>query len=524
MTIEAPTRRRVLATAAVATAATGLSSAIAAPSASAFTLKKRRTRRSTVQPRDWRTLLLRRAAWGPNPESLADVNARGSIAGWVDWQLNPAAISDPMGAQIEALYPEMAWTIAQARAGIDQFSWDLMILTAQYQIARATWSRRQLNEVMVDFWHNHLHVAVPSDGLWDNSHDYDRTVIRKNALGKFSTMLSASAKHSSMLYYLNNESSTKYAPNENYGRELLELHTVGVDGGYTETMMFDAARLMTGWTVNGDTGIAYYDPDIHWTGPLQILGWSNANSAADGRPAVESLLLYLARHPKTAERIATRLVQRFISDDPSPGLVARLAATYLANDTDIRPVIRQLFLSREFAASYERKVKRPMEDVISTLRILGHTPLTAGTLDDRRKGIRALYWQTQDLRQAPLDWPQPNGYPDTAVAWQSADGALGRWNNHQSLAAGWWPNKAIINVPTPQSLLPTTVPTTAGALVDALANRLFNGLLRPDHRAAVLTFMGKSATSTLTANDQWLKWRLAELVALLLDSPAHTLR
>jgi len=524
MTQEAPTRRRVLAGAAVIAVATGAGSTIGAPQAQALPLRGRRMRRATVQPRDWRTLLLRRAAWGPSPSALADVASKGSIAGWIDWQLNPAAVSDTEGAQVDALYPEMAWSITQARAGIQEFSWDLMVMTAQYQIARAAWSRRQLYEVMVDFWHNHLHVAVPSDGLWDNSHDYDRTVIRKHTLGKFSDMLSASAKHPSMLYYLNNASSTKSAPNENYGRELLELHTVGVDGGYTEEMMFDAARLMTGWTVNGDTGLAIYKTNIHWTGPINILGWSNANSSTDGRPAVESLLLYLARHPKTAERIATRLVQRFVSDAPSPALVARLATTYLANDTDIRPVIRQLFLSREFAASYERKVKRPMEDVISTIRILGHTPKATGTLDERRKGVRALYWQMQSLRQAPLDWPQPNGYPDTAIAWQSADGALGRWNNHQSLAAGWWPNSSIINVPTPQSLLPAVLPTTAGALVDALSRRLFNGLLRADHRAGVLTFMGKSASSTLSANDQWLKWRLAELVALLLDSPAHALR
>jgi uncharacterized protein (DUF1800 family) len=522
-------RRQVVVGSAAVAAATGIASTVGAPSAQAAvgsTIDPRRyaSRRRTVMPRDWRTLLLRRAAWGPNAATMNDLAARGTAAAWLDWQLAASTVSDPMGSQIDALYPEMAWSITQARAGIQQFSWDLMMLTAQYQVARAVWSRRQLFEVMVDFWHNHLHVAVPSDGLWDNSHNYDRTVIRAHALGKFSDMLLASAKHPSMLYYLNNASSTKDAPNENYGRELLELHTVGVDGGYTETMMYDCARVLTGWTVDDNTGLAVYDPTIHWTGSVKILNWTNTNSAEDGRAAVDSLLLYLARHPKTAERLATKLVTRFVSDAPSPALVSRLAATYLAHDTDIRPVIRQLFLSPEFAMSYERKVKRPMEDVISTVRILGHTPLTTGTLDDRRKGIQALYWQMQDLRQAPLDWDQPNGYPDTAAAWQSADGALGRWNNHQSLVAGWWPNKDIINVPLPQKLLPTTLPTTAGGLVDALSNALFHGRLRPEHRAAVLAFMGLADTATLAPSNQWLQWRLAELVALMLDSPAHTLR
>jgi uncharacterized protein (DUF1800 family) len=507
--------------AAVVGAATATGAVVGAAPAQAA--PRRPARRVPVQPRGRRAHVLRRATWGPHPQSLADFQAKG-LTGWLDWQLNPASVTDAGGDQVNALFPEMAWSITQARTNIREFSWDLMSLTAQYQIARAIWSRRQLHEVMVDFWHNFLHVAVPSDGLWDNAHDYDRTVIRQHALGKFSDMLKASAKHPSMLRYLNNADSSKYGLNENYGRELLELHTVSIESGYTEAMMLDAARVMTGWTINRDTGLATYAADDHWTGPIKILDFSSANAAADGRPAVDALLMHLARHEQTALHIARRLVRRFVADDPPPALVERLASLYLANDTDVRPMVRALFTSTNFLQSAGMKVKRPLEDVVSTVRVLGHQPLASGTLDERRSGIRALYWISGDLRQAPLDWSTPDGYPDEASDWQSADGALGRWNVHQSLAAGWWPNRDNLAIAAPQTLLPNPVPTTAGALVDALSLRLFDGPLRSDHRAAVLAFMGKTPTAVLKSTDQWLGWRLQELVALLLNSPAHSLR
>jgi uncharacterized protein (DUF1800 family) len=515
-------RRRLLAAAAATGAAIALGNAAAPGTAAAApTRTRRRPGTRPVQPRSARALLLRRAAWGPTTQSLADVTARG-LTGWVDWQLDPQSMSDPGGDAVNALYPEMNWTITQARNA--DLGWELMSLTAQYQVARAIWSRRQLVEVMVDFWHDVLHVAVPSDGLESCAHDYDRTVIRAHALGRYADMLKASAKHPAMLRYLNNADSSKNGLNENYGREVLELHTAGIDGGYTEAMMLDSARIMTGWTIDWNTGLANYRSSWHWTGPVNVLGFTSPNSAADGRPVVEAYLDHLARHPSTAHHLAYRLARRFVADDPPLALVDELAALYLAHDTDVRPMVRRLFTGRELRSAYATKVKRPLEDVVSTVRILGHQLLASGTTDDRRRGVRALYWIAGDLRQAPLEWSTPDGYPDVAVEWQAADGALGRWNMHQSVAAGWWPNKDALALASPQSLLPSPTPTTAGALVDALSRRLFDGLLRSDHRAAVLTFMNKQNGSTLPANDQWLGWRLQELVALLLNTPAHGLR
>ena len=238
-----------------------------------------------------------------------------------------------------------------------------------------------------DFWSNHLNVTCPGD-TWDSRHLYDSQVIRKYAFGKYKDMLLASAKHPAMLLYLNNEESTKQHPNENYGRELLELHTVGVDGGYDENDIYSSARILTGLTLrNPKPGTTdrpswtrrefAFDPTIHDTSGGTILGftWSN-HAASTGLTQAENYITYLARHRKTAERIAYKLAVRFVSDAPPASLVSRLADVYQANDTAIVPVLRALFTSREFTFSSGMKVRRPYEDLIAGLRALDVRPST----------------------------------------------------------------------------------------------------------------------------------------------------
>ena len=197
--------------------------------------------------------LLRRATFGPTPTSLRRSRSRAARPGSTT-SSNPSTIDDSACDKLIAdRFPRVNWTIPQARDGLEPFSWDLMYDVAAATIARAAWSKRQLFEVMVDFWSNHLNVTNPSDRVWDNRHDYDRQVIRKHALGRFEDMLIASATHPAMLLYLNNADSTKDNPNENYGRELLELHTVSVDGGYNEQDMRNSTLIMTGFSVNWET-------------------------------------------------------------------------------------------------------------------------------------------------------------------------------------------------------------------------------------------------------------------------------
>jgi hypothetical protein len=502
------TRRTLLGSAAVAGAATVALPRLDASAASLNT--------------DWVVPMLARATYGPTPYFVSLGKQCSSQAAWLEQQLNPTKLPDPEGDAVRALYPELNWGVTAAHANLDDFSWDGMHALGQATIGLAAFSRRQVLEKMVEFWSNHLNVTNPSDAVWDNRMSYDRFVIRPFALGRFSDMLVASATHPAMLSYLNNRDSTKEHPNENYGRELLELHTVGVEAGYTEAEVLDSARIMTGWTVD-DNGFAVYDPDNHWTGPVKVLGFSHANSAKDGRAVATAFVRYLASHPLTAQRIARKLATQFVSDNPPAALVSTLAQYYLGAGTDIRPVIRRLFHTSEWRAG--SKLKTPYEDMVSSVRALGIRLLpTSAAAEDRRSGLQALYWRLEDLRQAPLAWDLPNGYPDVAIAWQAADVALGRWNAHQALAAAWWPNREMLAIPQSRALLPAALPTTYGALVDVLCDRLLFHRLDAASRNAVLAFCGATAAKVLPSNSEWVTWRLPYLIALLLDTPTFASR
>jgi uncharacterized protein (DUF1800 family) len=460
--------------------------------------------------------LLRRATFGVNDASLARIRRIGRDR-WLDEQLRPTSIDDSACTKLVNRFPALDVSMRDKYESQD-FSWDVMFALSQATIVRAAWSERQLFEVMVDFWSNHLNVSNPGDHGWYNRHDYDRTVIRAHALGRFEDMLIASAKHPAMLHYLNNVDSTKDNPNENYGRELLELHTVGVDGGYTEEHMRQSALIMTGWGINWNTGLYRYDASNHYTGPVQVLGFSRANgSASGGEELAKDYLRYLARHRKTAEYLATKLARRFVSDDPPAGLVTSLADTYQANQTQIVPVLRKLFRSAAFSDAIGEKVRRPYEDVIATIRALDIKADKQGT-----DGIQGLYWVCESLGQAPLAWSPPDGYPDTAVEWSSAGGILDRWNTHMSLAAHWWPDQ--IRRPPLRSYLPRDLPRTYGELVQAVAKRVVFVKLPAAQRDAICGFFDHGPGDRVHEGDAIVEWRLSHLVSLLLDTPAHLLR
>jgi uncharacterized protein (DUF1800 family) len=461
--------------------------------------------------------LLRRATWGVTPASLARIRKLGRSR-WLEEQLEPDSIDDRACEDLIAeRFPRLDWTIRRAHDTLE-FGWDLMFDLGVSTIARACWSERQLLEVMVDLWSNHLNVTNPSDSVWDSRHDYDRVVIRKHALGRFANMLRASATHPAMMTYLNNAESTKDLPNENYGRELLELHSVGVDGGYDEHDMRESTLVMTGFGYDWETGEFAYHDWAHHTGHVHVMGWSSPNRSAKGGYDVGlDYVDYLAHHPSTAVHIATKLVRRFVGDDPSPALVDRLAETYLDRGTAIVPVLRQLFRSKEFERSIGEKIRRPLQDQVATVRALGIQPDRSGN-----DGMYGLYWMQSGLGDAPMAWSQPDGYADDADSWRSAGGSIARWNMHMSLAAHWWPDKLVL--PPLRDLLPRKLPSTHGKLVDALGKRLVSRALSNEHRDAVLGFVGRSAGDPLHEEDEAVGWRLPYLVALILDSPYHEVR
>ncbi|MEU4237025.1 DUF1800 domain-containing protein [Actinoplanes sp. NPDC026619] len=491
------TRRTLLAAAGAATAAVTIGgvAAQAAPIAAAIPVAG-----------DPIAHLLRRATFGPTPATLAEA-AKLGVSGWLDMQLSPEKIGDGQCDAVVARLPLAGASIATVRAKLPVHSYEAFKQLGRAGVARAAWSNRQLFESVAAFWANHLHVAAPSSGGWDSRADYDAQVIRKHTFGKFADMLKASLKHPAMLTYLDNRSSTKAHPNENYARELMELHTVGLV--YSEADVQAAARLLTGHTV-GKNGGYVYDASKHVAGAVTVLGRTFADETAFAD--------FLARHPATAQRIATKLCVRFVADDAPASLVAKLAKVYLDNDTAIKPVLRALFTSPEFAASQGKKTRTPFEDLIATIRTLGLGPEKSGT-----KALDAIYNALVDIGNAPYRWGPPNGYPDVAPAWASPSVFLLKCNWHLNLAAGWYPAGLARPADLRKALVPT-LPATYGALIDALATRLTGTKLPATHTAAVLSVAGKLPTSPLTSSDKSLAGNFPYLVALVLDSPTFQLR
>jgi uncharacterized protein (DUF1800 family) len=461
--------------------------------------------------------LLRRATFGPTPSLVSAVHKAGAGA-WLAAQLTPRTVVDSAATTLAARWPRLGWSIEQCRSNLAIGAWDVMFDLVDSSIARAVWSNRQLFEVMVGFWSNHLHITCPSADVWDNRHLFDRDVIRRHALGRFSDMLEASARHPAMLRYLNNADSTKDNPNENYGRELLELHTVGVDAGYTETDMRHSTLLLTGLSVDWRNGHYVYNASDHYVGALRVMSYTSPNAtAAGGEAAALAYVRWLAHHPATARRLAEKLCVRFVADAPPRALVTRLAAVYLANGTAIVPVLRALFASPEFAAAAGHKVRTPYEDFVASLRVLGIQPDVSGTA-----GIRALQWLANDVGQPPFGWPLPNGYPDVATAWSSAATTLARWNAHLTFAGSGWPTQ--LRRRDVAWWFGSRPPTTYGAAVDVLRAKLCLPPLSPAQRTAVCTFLGHAPTGALRPGDALFGWRLSSALALLLDTPHHSVR
>jgi uncharacterized protein (DUF1800 family) len=473
---------------------------------------------------DWQRHLLRRAGYGPNTADLADVKRLG-YAAWLEQQLNPSTVKDTtcdaLLARLYAKMPAQSTPIWKVNALIDAGtvnSWEQYQNVLTDLTIRALWSKRQLLTVMEDFWGNHFNVTIFKDGTAESRAHYSYT-IRTRAFGKFSDLLLAITKHPAMLTYLNNRESTALHPNENQGRELLELHTVGVDAGYGEDGVVNSARILTGIGVDSDSGEFAYQPWNHWTGAVKVLGFTNPNSSQTGGEAVVNTYVnYLAHHPATAKRLAHKLAVRFVSDTPSNALVTMLANVYLAHDTAIAPVLRALFSSTEFTHSIGAKVARPYEHIVQTARLM---EVKAATLN--LDAPQQLWYQADNAGHNPFGQPFPTGWADTADQWESTASTLARWNNAFDLVANWWPSDwnrpDVVDV-----VVGPTLPATHGALVDLVATRLLGRTLAAADKAAILTFLGVSAGTALRNDSGAVNWQLESWVSVLMDSPYQMMR
>lgn len=505
-------RRRFLQTAAAASAATAAVGTLGARAAGAGPLDLLPPPPTTeLQPSDDAVRhVLNRITWGPTRTLLTKVKTIG-IEAYIDEQLSPALIPDETCDS----YLEVFITLQQSSAEMvskykTSYLADRIIAEVRgATLVRAIWSERQVHEVMVDFWSNHFNVLPHNNSRYLKT-ESDRESIRPYALGRFADILRASAHDPMMLVYLDNWKSSKVSPNENYGREVLELHTVGTSA-FTEEDMKNAVLALTGMSYDFNTLKFQYKPDLHYTGPLRVMDWTNANLlAATGESVANSLLDYLARHPATARRLAYKLCLRFVSDTPSDALVTSTAQVYLDNDTDIRPVLRHILTSDEFLASPGKKLRRPVEVVAAHIRNVEGTYAKEGGT----KGADNALLSLAKLQQLPFDWWQPDGYPDIATAWSTTGGAIYRWDFAQLMCL-----KGIVGIwiPDHNKLLPTPRPQTAGAIVDALTDRLAGVRFDDRTRNAVIGYLGVGENGIVTDDTFW--WQLPQLVALVLSSP-----
>jgi hypothetical protein len=465
-----------------------------------------------------------RFTFGMTPALLQEMSGCPTVQGWLDAQLAPATINDQSGDALDGWWPRLAWdapTMWAHEQAMNGEAWTAMADYQRWCLLRRMRSRRQLLESVTEFFENHLHVPVHDDGVFGFRADYGRT-IRAHALGRFDQMLVATTTHPAMSISLDNANSTKTAPNENLGRELLELHTVG-RGNYTEDDVKASARILTGYKVAmWSTWATSYNPAAHWVGPVQVMGFSHPNADADGRPVVAAYLTYLAHHPATAQRLARKLAIRYVSDTPSASLVDHLAQVYLANDTAIVPVLRALVAHPEFIASKGLKVRNPADDVVATWRALD---VQAAPPTGDSSGANAVLWQTVGLGQAPFDWARPDGQPEDGASWSSVSRVLASFETHYTLCGGWWPTAQTTYHPVASWVpLVTGQSMSFSALVEHLSRTLLGRTAPTRLVEACCLATGLTAATSITLNHSLVKWGMPVLLTTVLDSPEHMTR
>jgi uncharacterized protein (DUF1800 family) len=410
--------------------------------------------------------------------------------------------------------PERKWqrNVTKSKGG-----WEYARDLANYTMLRRIYSHRPVLETMVDFWSNHLHVPANGDLSWPLRWDYDQTV-RRHALGRFEDLLVACTLHPAMLIFLDTWKSVKGAPNENHGRELLELHTVGRTSGYTEQMVKDSAKILSGYTVEAHTTWrGKYDQARHTTGPVQVLGFTDANRSADGAALAKEYLRYLAHHPATARTIARKLAVRFVSDTPSNALVDHLAKVFRDSGTDIKATLRALVAHKEFQRSVGEKVRTPVEDLIATVRVLGvnvHKP----------RSVKAFGFVMSSVHQSMVlyQWPRPDGPPDRNSAWSSATRLLSSFRMHWNIGGGWYPTGNVSYRKSTAWLPQKRI--RFDQYVDHLCRTIHGTRSTPRILKAAVQATGCRPGEVITSNHAVANWMFVRLLGVLLDSPQHMTR
>ncbi|MBP9822705.1 MAG: DUF1800 domain-containing protein [Thermoanaerobaculia bacterium] len=518
-------------------------------------------------------LALTRLAFGPTAGDIAAFNALGGndlqrLTAWVDQQLAPATL------------PDAACDARIAASGFSTLGKSLTQLFLDHHVAdpewyerirpatetelatwtRAVYSKRQLFEVLVDFWHNHFNVYAwefIEAPLWVH---HDRDVIRAHALGNFRQMLEAVVKSPAMLVYLDNYinfaadlDGNPVGSNENFAREMIELHCLGAENshgnlpreqvpgypnptGYCQADVVDVARALTGWTFAIDwvqwdcpegldnDGHFFYCDEAHDTLPKQVLGTSipgGGTAASDGAAVLDRL----ASHPAAGRFIARKLCRRLVGDFPPQSLVDSAGALFTAQwqaPDQIRQVVRHIVLSNEFRTTWGEKVKRPFEIAASALRAGGaNFPFTTFLADE--DAVNSFHWFFEAGGQALFAWHPPNGYPDVRGAWQSANPRVALWRLVNWLVeADQDDNDRFLSIVDATLASPAR---SAEAIVDFWIARIFGRALAAADRGELVDFMAAGHNPTFALPIHTNDWpdytqdRLRSLVGLMLMSP-----
>ncbi|MBC8104404.1 MAG: DUF1800 family protein [Cytophagales bacterium] len=406
---------------------------------------------------------------------------------------------------------------------------------AAARIIRAVESERQLQEVLVDFWSNHFNIDRHKGDSRYYLLSYDRDTIRPFVLGRFRDLLGATAKSPAMLIYLDNAQSS--APpivrpgrplprgglNENYAREIMELHTLGVDssgGGYTQKDVTEVARCLTGWTVDRPSGTFRFDARRHDTGAKVVLGQRIA--AGGGIEDGEAVLDLLASRPATMRHVSYQLCQRLVADEPPAALVDKCVETWERTGGNLRSVVRTIVTSPEFyaPAAYKSKYKSPLEFVVSAIRAQNGTISLLGARESRSPAdpserAKPVLNQVSLLGQGFYQFQAPIGYPEDSRKWRSAGSVIGRLNAALGLSTG---RVGGVLLPAPETLAGGEVAGPDTPLVERLISACVNNDLSPRTRAALLRQFGENA-SDAPKTPQEKRREAQQIMTLLIGSP-----
>ncbi|MDX2169579.1 MAG: DUF1800 family protein [Deltaproteobacteria bacterium] len=427
--------------------------------------------------------LLNRITFGSTPELLFEVQRVG-VDAFIDQQLNPAAIDD---SQLAALLPAAPASKAELQ---------------RQTLLRMIYSRRQLLEVMTWFWDNHFNTDVNKTNNTVAFEAAENAQFRANALGRFRDLLAVSAKSPAMLYYLDQAASRRDQPNENYPRELMELHTLSVDGGYTQTDVEQVARAFTGWTVvNGQFA---FDPANHDTGAKVVLG--QTLPAGRGIEDGEQVLDILAAHPSTANFICTKLAQVLVGDAPSPLLVGRCASEYLNTQGSIAAVVRIILRSPEFAApaAFRGKVRTPVEMAVFWARALGANSDAAG-----------LPAAISDMGLRLYENPVPTGWSETGDDWINSNTLLQRFKYANRLVRNQLSGTSV----DLRGYFTRNRQTTADGIVGFLLQQLFYGEFTPLEYDTAIGVLTDDGTRPFFITQADAEARLQQMVGTVLTYP-----